>query len=81
MTTELDERIKRTISDVMGVPAATISESSGPDTIPSWDSLHHVHLVVALEGEFRVSFNPDDLLELVSVPAIRQAVSALQASR
>jgi acyl carrier protein len=33
---------------------------------PNWDSLGHMSLVVAIEEEFGVEFEPDDLIEMKS---------------
>lgn len=80
MTGALDSRIKTTISSVFGVPAASLNDASGPENIPGWDSLHHIHLVVALEAEFSVAFEAEQALALTSVAAIRDMLATLGAS-
>jgi acyl carrier protein len=77
--TAFDARIRKVISSVFGIREAQITETTGPDTVPSWDSLHHIHFVVALEAEFAVSFEPDQALALTSMTAIRDALVALGA--
>jgi acyl carrier protein len=54
-------------ADVFEVPASTITPSSSPDTIASWDSLHHLSFVVALEQEFNVQFSPEEIEQLLSI--------------
>lgn len=71
---DIDTRIKQTMASVFGVAEATLTDASSPNTIASWDSLNHVHLIMALEGEFGVTFEPDQALALTSIPAIRKAV-------
>ena len=63
-------RVRRVVADVLGVDAAMLSDDSNPDTIPSWDSLAHLNLVVALEQEFGVALSPDDVLEMMSMKLI-----------
>jgi acyl carrier protein len=63
-------RVRRVVADVLGVDAATLSDDSNPDTVPSWDSLAHLNLVVALEQEFGVALSPDDVLEMMSMKLI-----------
>lgn len=41
---------------------------SSPDTVESWDSINHLNLVMALEQEFGVEFDPEDIEQLLSVP-------------
>ena len=71
MTTALEDRIYRVISDVMGVPLEEINDNSSPDNIAAWESLSHINLVLALEAEFSVSLEPEDVMEMQSVGLIR----------
>ena len=34
-------------------------------TCKSWDSLHHLDLIVELENEFGISFEPEEIAEMV----------------
>jgi acyl carrier protein len=77
--TDFDPRIRKVISGVFGVPEGSITDTSGPDNVEGWDSLQHIHLIVALEAEFAVSFEPEQAIALTSVPAIRDAVTSLGA--
>ena len=71
MTTALEDRIYRVISDVMGVPLEEINDNSSPDSIEAWESLSHINLILALESEFSVSLDPEDVMEMQSVSLIR----------
>ena len=71
MTQATQDKLSRVLSQVFGVPADQIQEASSPDTIATWDSLTHIHMVVALEFEFGVSLAPDDAMEMLSVKLIR----------
>src|SRR5437867_10692879 len=66
-----DDRLYRTIAGVIGVGAETLDEDSSPETVPSWDSLNHLNIVMALEGEFGISLSVNDTLEIHNVGAIR----------
>ncbi len=67
----MEDRIYRVISDVMGVPVEEINDNSSPDSIAAWESLSHINLVLALEAEFSVSLEPEDVMEMQSVGLIR----------
>ena len=47
-----------------------INENSSPDTIELWDSLKHMNLVIALEEEFNVQFDTEDIPELTLLSQI-----------
>lgn len=48
---------------------APIERLRQPDT-PTWDSLAHVSIVAALEGELGIEIDPADSLDLTSYTAI-----------
>ncbi len=60
------------IAGVLGVPADSISDDSGPGVIASWDSMSHINLVLALEEHFGVVFTDDDVTDMLSVGLIRR---------
>ena len=71
MTQTVETRIARVVSDVMGVPAEQVKDTSSPDTIANWDSLSHLNLVIAMEAEFGVELSAEDAIEMLSVGLIR----------
>lgn len=71
MTQSTEERIYRVVSEVFGVPREEINADSSPDTIPSWDSLSHISLILSLEAEFGVSLSPEDAMEMLSVRLVQ----------
>ena len=58
-------------------PALVIREA-GPEQIPGWDSLGHAELVGALESEFALSFDVDEIMDMENVAAIVRIVSEKQ---
>jgi acyl carrier protein len=79
MTTDLKRRIHAVVAATFGLPLSSISEATSSTTVESWDSMNHIHLMVALEAEFGVSFDPEHAVELTSIRAIEQALVALDA--
>ena len=69
------ERIKQVIKD-------TLDLSEVPDDISQkncveWDSMHHLQLVVGLETEFNISFEPEDIGSMESLNKIEEKVKSL----
>ncbi len=64
------EQLQEAIADTLNIDANTINESSSADTLPAWDSLGHVNLMVALEDTFDVELEVEDFPKLTSVAAI-----------
>ena len=64
------DRVRSIFSDVFQVPLDDVHADSSPDTIPNWDSLQHLNLVLAVEQEFNVQFSPEEIEQLLSVELV-----------
>ena len=58
--------------------AAAINITTTPDQLPGWTSMAHLELVLALERQFNLMFEAEEIAELASVRAI---VGALEKER
>lgn len=65
------DRLYETIESILGVPYGTVTEGSSPETVPSWDSLNHLNMVMAIESEFGVTFSPEDVIDMRNVGLIQ----------
>jgi acyl carrier protein len=61
------KRVLAIAADVFQVDQSTIGPGSSPDSIETWDSLHHLSFVVALEQEFSVQISPEEIEQLLSL--------------
>jgi len=61
-------------ADVFEVPESSLGPGSSPDTISTWDSLHHLNFVVALEEGFGVQFSPEEIEQLLSIELTKALV-------
>ena len=68
----MDQKLREIMEAVLGVDASGFSDADSPQTIPQWDSVTHLQLMLALEEEFGVQFSPDEMAQLASVGLIRQ---------
>ncbi len=62
------------IGDALGLPP--VPPDASPESIEAWDSIAHLNIVMALEGAFGVTFDPDEIPDLVSPKAIAARVEA-----
>jgi acyl carrier protein len=70
--TSLENRVKRIVSDIFSVPLSELTAQSSPETIASWDSIGHLDLVLALEQEFGVRLEPNEVPQMGDVEKIGQ---------
>lgn len=64
--------LKQVLLDILEVDSITEDDSSR--TIPTWDSVRHLRLVLALEEQFGIELDADEIPSLNSVRAIMAAL-------
>ena len=64
------DRVIALVASELGVPAERVRAESTSQDLDEWDSLAHLRICMALEDEFGVAVDLDDIGELDSVPAI-----------
>lgn len=67
----VDDRLLSVFRAVFDPGLPVLAKTDSPETIEGWDSANHVNLVLALEAEFGVEFDTDEIAELTSVATIR----------
>ena len=75
----MQAKVLNVVSEVLGVPADALTDDSSPENIESWDSLKHMNLVLALEEEFGIRFSDEQIVAMLSVRSIKEAVAELAA--
>ena len=64
MTVEV--RVLKVFRDILDLGAEVDTKALKYNEIVAWGSLAHITLVSALEGEFDIMFDPDDILAMSS---------------
>jgi acyl carrier protein len=67
-------QVQQIASDIFGVPGATITADSSPETIGNWDSMQHLNLVLAIEEKFGVQLAPEDIEHMKTIGAVATLV-------
>jgi acyl carrier protein len=76
-TVRMQAKVLNVVSEVLGVPVDDLTDDSSPESIESWDSLKHMNLVLALEEEFGIRFSDEQIVAMLSVRSIKDAVAEL----
>jgi acyl carrier protein len=64
------ERLRGVFAQVLEVSPDEIPDDASVETLPNWDSLRQLELMLALELEFGVRLPADAMLDLTSAEAI-----------
>ncbi|MGP0019176.1 MAG: acyl carrier protein [Candidatus Sulfotelmatobacter sp.] len=75
MTAPLLDRVRGIAADILQVPVAEVVPDSSPESIATWDSVHHLNLVLALEQEFNLQFEPEEIDQIGNVGQIVALIS------
>lgn len=62
----MENKIKQIMAAVFEIDTAAINDDTGPENVDSWDSLKHMYLVAALEEEFEIKLNDEQINELLN---------------
>jgi acyl carrier protein len=73
MNEQVLRRVREIASDVL---QADVTAESSPATVESWDSVHHLNLVLALEEEYGFQFLPEEMDQAQTVEGLAHVVSA-----
>ncbi len=76
-----EQLLKQTIGTILKVESGSLGPDSSNDTIPSWDSLRHMNLILALEEEFGVSIPDEEAANITSYPLIKLTLEELLQGR
>ncbi len=79
--TQIDQRLQQIFREVFDNDKMTISDGLSAETMPEWDSLAHVKLIMACEEEFGVKFSIEQTVESNSVAKLKAVLAAKGAGR
>ena len=68
------ENLTQLIARVLNINEHIINDAASPETIPEWDSLNGILLVVELEKNFNVKFTMDEVVAVQKVADIKDAL-------
>lgn len=71
----MKNKIKEVMAKAFGVPADQITEQSNQDTIESWDSIHHIQMIVLLERAFDITIPDEEVGKMISFKLIESVIN------
>lgn len=64
---EVFEELTAVFADVLDLQHVSLNDGTTVDDIEAWDSLSHIHLVVAIENRFHVRFTSREIMRWQNV--------------
>jgi acyl carrier protein len=66
---------RQLLADALGCAEADIGPESAIGTLPLWDSLAHIKVVLAVEERLARTLSTDEILAVTSLAAIEQVLA------
>lgn len=60
--------------DIFGEDSVPLTAETTSDDIATWDSVAHVSIIVAVEKQFGIMFDPDEIMEMENVGSLIEAI-------
>ena len=74
----MDEKLNEILCGLLELDS--ISETDSAKSIASWDSLHHLQLMTAIEEAYGIMLEPEEMMQLSSVASIQAIIAARDSS-
>jgi acyl carrier protein len=74
-----EERLQAIFRGVLNLPAGVEVSACAQENTAAWDSMAHVTLIAAIEGEFGIAIDAGDSLTLTSYDSARQYLAEVGA--
>ncbi len=71
-----DQRLQTIFREAFENDKLTLTDSLSPETMPQWDSLAHVKIMMGCEEEFGVKFTIDETVESTSAAKLKAVLAA-----
>ena len=76
MPATIAERVRVIAADLFHLAPEQIGEQFSPEQIEAWNSVQHLNLILALESEFDLYFEPEEIDQMKTIGEISAMVTA-----
>jgi acyl carrier protein len=69
-----NDKVIEVFAKVLGIPSENVTDDLRYASIPQWDSIAHMAVVSALEEQFGIMIDMDDVIDMNTVDKAREIV-------
>lgn len=70
----MKDKIKNIMSAVFDIDKDTIGDDASTTNLENWDSINHMNLVLAIEEEFNIVFDDEEIVQITSLKSIESTL-------
>ena len=60
----MEDKVRKCFVDTFNIPESVVVDTLEYASIPEWDSVAHMALIVSLEDEFDIMIDTDDVIDM-----------------
>ena len=75
-STQVPSSLRDLLADILDISPDQVTPDLSAATLADWDSFRHLQIILALEGEYAIQFDPNRIPELTSVARLQQELEA-----
>lgn len=69
---QVPSSLRDIFADTLEITPEEVTPELNMDAVETWDSFRHLQLILAIEGEYSVQFDPQVIPDLTTVSQIQQ---------
>ena len=70
----MEQRLKKVFSESLGIDKNQVDDGLEYNTIQEWDSVGHMSLIAAIEEEFDIMIETDDIIDMSSFKIAKKII-------
>ncbi len=70
----IHQRVQRVFQEIFDEDAMEVNDETSAKTVPDWDSLAQVRLIIALEEEFDIKFTTQEVVQMACLGDLKKAL-------
>ena len=67
-------KVTKIFDDIFDLKKRKLKKSTNAKDISNWDSINNLKLIIVLEKEFKIKFNPDEIVEIKNVGELIKSI-------
>ena len=77
MDMDVQEKVIQVLINIFQVSPDKISTETTSDNVENWDSMNHINMILALEQEFGIRYDEEQVVSMLGVGAIIDATKGI----
>lgn len=68
---QIPQNLRELLADILEISPDEVTHDLSSETLETWDSFRHLQVILALEAEYGIQFDPQRVPDLTTVSALQ----------